>query len=172
MLFHIPMTRVFKIIEGGSELLAAAARGEAVGARQLASFVGRVISCYIAAGPTTRLMTRAAFHQLKVATGVHDALSWRALKAAWGCSLVLGDETVDEIRFWLANIADLARRGAAINPEGPTHALEISSDASDWAWGAWARDGGTMLFAHERLEPGEHDLGSTYRELVGCERSL
>ena len=181
--FHVPEKRVAAVEQGAAELLELARAGHEVGARALATVVGRIMSCWVALGTVTRRLTRRCYAALAAATGVEPDAPLRVLKAAWGCSLALPGGAQAELAFWLEELRGCAIRGAPITSPGSGTTLrswEVAavacSDASDWAVGSWMQPpcsaAERRVLGRERLEMGEDAYSSTRRELLGCLRTL
>lgn len=179
--FNIPRSRVEKARRAASTIQGRALRAHDSGhetvlvpVRELARFCGVIMSCYVAAGPVTRLMTRNIYAAIAKATGVPFDQHRRLLKLAWGGRAVLTAAALGEMVFWLDCLGRLARRGCPIRATPPLDAAEISSDASDHAIGCWLKlsQSSQIRIGVEALRFGEADESSTYRELVGIQRSL
>ena len=73
----IPVKRSRKIFLLGQSLIKAFLQGKVVSARQVASFIGKIMSFWVVAGPSSRRRGRLIYEELAVAVGLPiDATKW------------------------------------------------------------------------------------------------
>jgi hypothetical protein len=152
--FRIPSERKEKII---SQLtIYAENKGVSVRVRELASLAGRIMSCYLALGPVTRIFTRNMY------ACIENRDHWRG-------RVNLTSGTLKEVRFWTQALSQWD--GQAIWPTQLKHPRVLHVDASDSGWGGW-QEGLQHFEAYEGFTPSEAEESSTMRELLGLERLL
>ena len=170
MTFAIPQKRVAKLIALGREMLQA---GETpIRARLTAQFTGGLMSCWLVIGSEVRRGTRFIYSELARATRVPIGAPRRVLRAAWHNLMVLGEESREEIRFWLSFLTKQKRLVGPIEIARPYAAVQFGSDASDWAWGSVLDLDGRRYEAFGTLEVWQRTLASLMRELIGLEQGL
>jgi PAS domain-containing protein len=138
-------------------IASALARRRHVPARLLARICGQLTSMSRALGHVVGLYTR----------GMHSTL---ASRATWDSHLVLDETAMAEMTFWQQNFPLFD--GSPLWPH-PVVMTLIFSDASDFGWGGHiSLFGQAPLLAQGYLSDWERDTSSTYRELLGLERTL
>ena len=157
---------VFVVPEERRERILAQARVLAetdgrVAVREVAKFVGRVVSCGLVLGPVAVRWARALYRVIET-------------RSSWKGTVVLSEAAKEECRFWLRWFPELD--ACEIHPGRVVIQCVGSSDASDFASGRGydldSADGRTRL-ARELLEGEDEALeSSTLRELWGIHRSL
>lgn len=123
--------------------------------RQLASFVGQVISLSPVIGNLSRLRSR--FSQILVAQS-----------SSYEERIVLGDEVVQELKFWHDEVSGLNHR-CCIIPDPPI-SVSVLGDASATGCGSFIKDLGVVAARHFTEE--ERAAHSTWRELENVHFSL
>ena len=169
--FEVPESRRKKILDQAAML--AESTGP-VAVREVARFVGRIVSCGLVLGPVAVRWARACYRLIEE-------------RSAWTSAVTLTEEAKEECRFWKRWFPEL--KSCDIFPKKVhVHAVG-SSDASDFATGGWLRRNYDELekgegfnlkllseqtrLARELLESeGEELESSTLRELWGIHRSL
>ncbi len=154
--FRIPEERREKIMGQLQEAMEAKREGKKMAARELASMVGRIMSCYIALGPVTRIFTRELYACLEE-------------RDSWSGSVELTRGATEEAKFW--SKAMVKWDGQAIWPTQLVHPRVLHVDASDTGWGGW-QEGLDHFDACEHFTPEEAAESSTMREMLGLERLL
>ena len=94
-MIFVPERKIVKA-EGKLETLVQR-EGQAIKVKELASVVGLIISFGLAVGRSARFYTR--FSSMEVARAVEVG--------GWGASLVLSEEVMAEVRFWVQNLREL-----------------------------------------------------------------
>jgi hypothetical protein len=150
--FRIPEERKEKIIQQ----LRMAKMGKQMPARELASLAGRIMSCFLALGPVTRIFTREMYACVELQVG-------------WSDRVFLTPGAHKEVRFWME--AFPRWDGAAIWPTRLVRPRVLHVDASDSGWGGW-QEGLQHFDACEHFTPEEAVEPSTVREMLGLERLL
>ena len=142
----------------GADLLEA---GRVRPARTLARFRGLISATWVSTGTPSRLRVRAL-------SAVIESRPARDRRSSWDRSVVISDECVAEIRWWVTNIARVGR--SPITPRPIEGALDgfIFSDASDsgvgavlFAEGPEAAASSLVAALHRRCPP-----GMTAREVI------
>ena len=90
-------------------------------------------------GNTSRLMTRACYAQIAFETGVPVDATKRELKIAWGRYIKVGNEALDELRFWVRWLP--GHQGTQIHQKEVLAVVVLGQDVSDTAWGGFFGDG-------------------------------
>ena len=163
-MIYVPERKIVKAEEKLEVLLQRV--GQVIKVKQLASVVGLIISFGLAVGRSARFYTR--FSSIEVARAVE--------KSGWGAALVLSEEVLSEVRFWVKNLREL--NGQRIRREAGVQVLQPRMLYSD-AGGHMA--GGCMIVNKEvmpdsvfQVNLAEDEVGksSTYRELRGIEEGF
>jgi len=94
---------------------------ELVGAKQIASVVGTIVSMSLALHPVACLMTRSLYAMLNS-------------RDSWCQRLTLTKEAQDEVKFWLARVSEF--NGQNIWPK-PSALRVVYSDASSTGFGGY-----------------------------------
>ena len=126
-----------------------------ISARQLASFVGQIISIGPVIGNLTRMMTR------------HCAMSI-ASAPTWDDVFHLDDYCKREIYFWRDNLKNLNEKNCFLYSKPSSFAY---SDASDTGCGSLITMNDTIL-CHKMWLPRERAKSSTWRELAAIEFAI
>ena len=126
-----------------------------ISARQLASFVGQIISIGPVIGNLTRMMTR------------HCAMSI-ASAPTWDDVFHLDDYCKREIYFWRDNLKNLNEKNCFLYNKPSSFAY---SDASDTGCGSQITMNETIL-CHKMWLPHEKAKSSTWRELAAIEFAI
>ena len=151
--------------EGKLELLLAQV-GQDVKVKELASFVGLVISLGLAVGRSSRFYTR--FSSIEVARVAEEK--------GWGSCLVLSEEVLAELRFWRENLRALNGqkicRKAGVQVVHPK--MLYSGAGGHMAGGCmivnkWVCEDTVFKIS---LSEEEVFMSSTYRELRGIEEGM
>ena len=121
-----------KKVNKPKSLLETVISGGSCSARCIAKIAGTVISCALAVGAISRLLTRQMYFTIE------SRLSWDSL-------VRITPALVEELRFWFTNIDCF--NGYRINAP-PTSCVVLFSDASDFAFGVYsATINGSMVSA-------------------------
>ena len=150
--FRIPEERKEKIMQQLRE----AETGKRMKVRELASLAGRIMSCFLALGPVTRIFTREMYACVE-------------LRSGWRDSVELTPGARREMRFWRDTLSRWD--GEAIWPTKLVRPRVLHVDASDSGWGGW-QEGLQHFDACEYFTPEEAAESSTVREMLGLERLL
>ena len=119
-----------------------------VKARDLASFIGMIISLFPFVGNVTRIMTRSLYQALNS-------------RSSWFSSVTLTDEAMREIMFWKLNARSLNGRPAWPAESKPSKI--VYSDASNHACSSFVENEGKIF--QQNWSPAEQAKSSTWREL-------
>ena len=130
-------------------LITQACLSRQIGAKRLASIVGKIISMSLAFGPVSRFMTRSMYAVLQS-------------RYAWCDRLALTDEAMDELTFWSSSLEDY---NAQPIWHSPSAVRFVYSDASETGYGGFVVEHGTCV-SHGQWTVAEAGLSSTWRELA------
>lgn len=150
--FRIPEERLVKILTH----LKVLAKATKTRVRDLAATAGRIMSCYIALGPATRIFTR----------GMYSCIEERS---HWGGWVKVSTRVKREAQLWLKALRSWD--GCAIWDVPILDPIVLHVDASDSGWGGW-QEGTRHFDAHEWFTEAEAKTSSTMREMLGVERLL
>ena len=162
-MIYVPERKIVKA-EGKLELLLAQV-GNDVKVKELASLLGLIISFGLAVGRSARFHTR--FSTIEVA---------RTTEKGWGACLVLTEEVLAELRFWVENLRALSgqkiRRGAGVQVVQPK--MLYSDAGGNMAGGCMIVNKRVCEDTIFKINMSEEEVfrSSTYRELRGIEEGL
>ena len=147
--FRVPERRVTKMM---STLELVWNRQKSVKAREVAAFVGHVLSMRLAIGPVTRLWTRSLYRSIMQAPH-------------YGAHVHLGAEARRELSFWKEHFK--LESSFPIWPVCAKADVVSFSDASNVAWAGCFHMDMSEVLAHGNWKAGErgHERSSTWREL-------
>lgn len=128
-----------------------------VSARELASFVGKIISASSVFGNVSRIMTR--YCSIAIASSQD-----------WDTKFKLDDYCRRELKFWEKNLTSVNLRSIVKEPMKKSHFI-VYSDASGTGCGATLELNGEQL-CHKQWLPEEKQKSSTWRELSAIEFGL
>ena len=120
-----------------------------LGARQLASVVGSIISMSLAIGPVSRFMTRSMYWLLET-------------RLSWWDMLEITPDARQELEFWKACLADYNCQPIW---HSPSAVRVVFSDASDTGYGGYVVEHGSSV-AYGQWTKHEAQQSSTWRELA------
>ena len=118
-------------------------------AREVSRITGSIVSMSLALGPVTRLWTRALYRNVSTAN-------------TWDRKLMLSDEAVKEIEFWMEQFDDC--QGAPIWKSSPKVDVITYSDAGEPGWRGYCVQVAGYI-AKGMWRPEERISSSTWREL-------
>jgi len=123
-------------------------RVELVGAKQIASVVGTIVSMSLALGRVTHLITRSLYAVLNS-------------RESWCQRLTLTKEIQDEVKFWLVRVSEF--NGQNIWPK-PSALHVVYSDVSSTGFGGYMVGHGSLV-ASGQWSAEEESQSTTWREL-------
>ena len=138
--------------------------------RELASVAGKLVSCYLALGPVTRIFTRSLFECLAARDVTLTARSARGRARQWWRGGVrLSRKAQSELKFWKRTLPKWD--GCSVWPPTCLRPLRLYVDASDGAWGAF-EEGNESTAMRELFSPKHAQQSSTHRETRALLRLL
>lgn len=144
MQFSLPRKRIEKI----KSLLSVAISGGYCSYRYLAKIAGSVISCTLAVGQTSRLLTRQMYFYVET-------------RSSWDSIVRFTPALLEELRFWYTNIDNL--NGYRIRAF-PSSCTVIFCDASQLGFGGYAATLNSSPVSGMWMDQ-DINKSSTYREL-------
>ena len=172
-----------KIIAAADEIIDAAHRHIRLPVRTVASFAGKVMSTYLAAGDAAYIYTKDTYKLITNALNMTykwaprnraGVTSRRWVRAAWRAHTLVSAQALVEAQYWRRTIHFI--RGAPIAPRTIPARLvaTMGADTSDSASGGFLVEHGQPAARNflQRLENDECNRSSTERELLGLARLL
>lgn len=154
-IISIPEVRISKALTTSRELLKDVCKKGFVNCRNVARFVGQIMSMSLVVGNVTQLMTKC------LSINVTEANSWDSL-------IRLSGKSVEQLTFWIENLKNVNGREMKFDP---SCTRVVYSDASDIGYGGYCVEMGRE-FASGQWRHDEAEKSSTWRELVAVLRVL
>ena len=152
MTFHVPPDKVTNLKEHITRTL----RQKNISPKELAKLAGELSSMHQAIGPLVRLFTRQMYRQI-------------AESESWYQHIPLTAKCVQELHFWLQNIADI--NGYTFKPR-PITTQMMFTDAGESGYGGFMVNQLEKLVCCGKFTEYEKQQSSTFRELLAVKLVL
>ena len=143
--FRVPQEKIKKLLSNIKQILSQTYSTP----KQLSRIAGQVASMHLALGPIVRLFTRNLYRLIES-------------RITWYEPIVLTNEAIEELNFWLKNIH--FRNGFTFKPR-PTTSKMIFTDASESGYGGFIAERLNKVICVGRFDEFEKATSSTAREL-------
>jgi len=170
-LILIPTKRRRDIFLLGQQLLAAALDGVVLPARVVAAFMGKVMSCWVIAGESSRLRGRRIYQELAVATGLPlDATKWM-MRHVWDGDMPLSLDAASHVHVIMNWVMKDPSKPLWPSFPSPWECM-IVPDTGEDAHGLVAQIMGWVYEVHGWLPQIFKHTSSALRELFGLLEGL